>query len=160
VSIAVILLGSNIGDRANYLQQAAKSLEDRVGDISQKSSIYETVPWGFEAETNFYNQILILETNLPPQQILSIIQFIEAKMGRIRNSSGYTSRTIDIDILFYNDLIFNSPDLNIPHLHIHERKFVLEPLNEIIPDYIHPVMNKSIKELLSICKDKLKVVKI
>jgi len=141
-------LGSNLGNRKSNINIAIENLET-VGKIIKTSQIYETVPWGFDAENNFFNSIVIFETNLKPQQLLIEIKKIEKKLGRIKTQQNYESRIIDIDIIFYDDLIYQSEELTIPHKFAHERDFVLEPLNELVSDLIHPVLNLSIGELLT-----------
>lgn len=120
------------------------------------SSIYVTEPWGFESEL-FWNQAIIIETELSPLEVLGQTQAIETEMGRVRKSKHYEARTIDIDLLFYDDLELNTPGLTIPHPKMGERKFVLVPLNEIAPDKRHPVTKLSIREMLRICTDPLLV---
>lgn len=146
--------GSNEGDRLNSLVEAAKLIEKQIGTIIDLSPVVESEPMGFVAETNFYNQVLLVETNLMPQQIIKIVLEIEAGMGRVRSGKSYISRIIDIDILFYDDILFSDGDLVIPHRRLHERNFVMQPLMTIAPLYIHPLLKISITELLRISVDK------
>lgn len=154
-----LLIGGNLGDRKALLQKARQGIEEYIGKIIGKSSIYETAAWGFESENDFLNQVLIVDSDLNPHQVLDKCHEIEKQLGRIRNSEQYASRTMDIDILFYNDEILDEPNLIVPHPKLHERRFTLEPLNEIAPDYIHPKLKKSMQELLSDCIDHSDVKK-
>ena len=154
MTTAVLLSGSNLGDRKTNLEKAQQMLEDFCGKIILSSKIYETESWGFTAPA-FYNQATVIETNLEPQKLLIQTQHIEKLLGRENNtkSASYTSRTIDIDILFYGNRIINTENLQIPHPLIASRRFVLVPLSEIMPDFIHPVSKKTIWELLQACAD-------
>jgi 2-amino-4-hydroxy-6-hydroxymethyldihydropteridine diphosphokinase len=152
-------IGSNIEDRAKNLDNAMKMIEKTIGPLISVSSIYETEPWGFESDNDFLNMALSVLTDLSPSGLLGRILMIEAQLGRIRNQSGYTSRNIDIDILLFDNAIVSEKSVVIPHPKLHERRFVLVPLAEIDPELIHPVLNKSIKELLAECKDNCKVRK-
>lgn len=153
-----LLLGSNLGNRSLFLQQADEAIGRQVGAIIKRSSVYQTQSWGKTGEPDYLNQVLLVQTALKPQQVLQHILAIEKTMGRLR-AEKWGSRTIDIDILFYGDEVVNEPDLIIPHPHLHQRKFVLEPLAEIAPAYIHPVLNKSILQLNNF-KDALIVKKL
>lgn len=155
----VLGLGSNIGDSLNYLSSAESLINNEIGVIVQSSAVYESEPWGFEAKQNFLNKVIIIETGQNPHLLLKNLLEIELRLGRARTKI-YSSRTIDIDILFFNDFMIKEENLKIPHPLIAERRFVLEPLNEIIPDYRHPDKKQSIKELLILCPDnsKLKIV--
>ncbi len=145
--------GSNEGDRLNSLVDAAKLIEKQIGTIINLSPVVESEPMGFEAETNFYNQVLLVETNLSPQQIIKALLEIELKLGRVRSGHYYSSRIIDIDILFYDEIQVADDNLVIPHPRLHERNFVLKPLMAIAPGYIHPVLKKTISELHSLLAD-------
>lgn len=149
-----ISLGSNIGDRKKYLQEALNAVSQRIGDVQCISSIYETPSWGFQAGA-FYNACLWVKTDLSAQEVLDKLLCIERELGRVRyaNHIGYQSRTIDLDILLYDDMVLKTNDLTIPHLQIPNRKFVLFPLNEIASDLIHPVLKKSVKTLLDQTSD-------
>lgn len=154
-----LLLGSNLGDRLGYLSAAKNAIESNVGFIVSKSSIYESDAWGFESEHKFLNQVVRLSTSKPPMEILKKIKNIERQLGREYKSEGYESRTIDIDILFYDDIILDSEDLIIPHKSLQERRFALKPLNEIASGFIHPNLGKTITELLELCSDESEVTK-
>ncbi len=158
MNVVYLLLGSNLNDRLTLLQHASEEIALRIGIITGKSSVYESEPWGFESEKLFLDQVIRIETNHTPRQILDEILKIEVKMGRKRSiSEGYTSRLIDIDILFFNDKIIKEDNLTIPHPKIPERKFTLLPLAELDSSMIYPGSGKSIRELISECRDQLKV---
>ncbi len=154
-----ILLGSNIGMREQLLMDAISKIVDTCGTLIRKSSLYESEPWGFKSEYNFLNQVILIETNLEPYELLEQLLKIEIELGRDRTHKydTYVSRPIDIDILYYNNIIIDNVDLTIPHPRLHLRAFTLMPLNEIAPDYLHPIFKKNSKELLCECKDNLKV---
>jgi 2-amino-4-hydroxy-6-hydroxymethyldihydropteridine diphosphokinase len=156
---AYLLTGGNEGDRYQNMQQARTNIELICGQLLQVSSLYETAAWGKTDQADFLNQVLLVETNLDPRALLEAIFFMEEKGGRKRTVK-YAPRTIDIDILFYNRLVRDEPGLTIPHPRIAGRRFVLEPLNEIAPEFIHPVLGKTIQQLLLECKDELAVKKI
>lgn len=147
---AYLGLGTNIGNRRRNLIVAAALLAERCGDVLALSSFYETEPWGFQSEHSFLNAALELETGLHPVALLRQTQLIEQEMGRKEKSNGvYKDRIIDIDLLLCEDLILQSDELMLPHPLMHERRFVLEPLAEIAPFFVHPVLKKSIEELLA-----------
>ena len=128
---------------------AAALLAERVGDVLALSGFYETEPWGFQSENTFLNAALQLETALSPLELLKATQEIEIEMGRTQKSNGaYHDRIIDIDILLYDDLVLQTPELTLPHPLMHERLFVMEPLAEIAPNVIHPVFKKPVISLL------------
>ena len=154
-----ILTGGNIGDKLANLNSAQKYLEYEIGKIERSSLIYETDAWGNTDQDDFYNQIHIIKTKLSAEETMHRILKIEAKMGRVRTVKN-AARLIDIDILFFNKEIINKSWLIIPHTEIANRRFVLAPLNEISPHLVHPLLNKSISELLSTSKDLLKVTPI
>lgn len=144
----VLLTGGNLGPVAQNLSTAREALEQCVGPIIRASSVRESDAWGFEAKERFLNQVLILTTTLEPEQVLTCCQHIEQRLGRHRKpNSGYTSRTLDIDILFYDNRILDTEQLTLPHPRIAEREFVLAPLEEVLPDYIHPIWGKTIRQL-------------
>ncbi len=154
-----ILLGTNLGDRFQQLDLARKQLESRIGAIIDASSIYETAAWGVEDQPAFLNQALLLTTNLQALDCLEITQSIEQELGRIRIKK-WGERVIDIDLIYFNQDIIDLPTLRIPHPFIAERRFVLAPLVEIAPDYIHPLYKKNNVYLLDKCTDDLPVKKI
>lgn len=156
-----LLIGGNVGDRLFYLQKTIDLLSEKLGSVIKKSSIYETAAWGFESE-NFYNMALVLETDQSALGCLNTTQSIEIEIGRKEKSKdgNYSARCMDIDLMFYNELIYHDERLTIPHPKMQERKFVLIPLNEIMRQQIHPKELKSISELLSECKDQSEVKKI
>lgn len=153
------LIGGNLGDREQILDQSINLMQDKIGSLVQLSPIYETEPWGFEHEQNFLNQVVVLESDFAPLLVLDLCQDIEKKMGRVRKKNRYSERTIDIDILFYEDQIINSERLEIPHPRMKERKFALCPLKDVAEDFIHPVFQKSIAELFDECKDDSEIKK-
>ena len=156
------IFGSNQGDKYRILQAAVTTLSAAVGKVVRESSFYETAPWGFVCEECFLNQVVVFDTLLSPERFLYHCQETEKKLGRQRNLDGprYSSRPIDIDLLFYGSQIVHTPDLVIPHPRIAERNFVLTPLAEIMPDFVHPVFRKTISELLALCPDKLAVKRL
>lgn len=151
-------LGGNIGNLSLNFRTAKDLLDKKCGRIVRSSSVYRTPPWGFESENSFLNQVIELETMIRPEKIMEEILGIEKELGRVRTPGKYTSRTIDIDILYYNNLKINNPELVIPHPMISVRKFVLVPLSEIAPDFIHPVFQKTNYRLLQECKDESEVL--
>ncbi|HTI58013.1 2-amino-4-hydroxy-6-hydroxymethyldihydropteridine diphosphokinase [Mucilaginibacter sp.] len=154
-----LLLGSNLGDRQAFLSNARDHIETDVAPIISVSSVYETQSWGKTDQPDYLNQVLYLKTDVPARVLLEKILHIEMLMGRKREEK-WGSRIIDIDILFYGQEIISETDLNIPHPELHKRMFTLEPLNEITPHFIHPVLNKSIFELKSELKSDLHVKKL
>jgi 2-amino-4-hydroxy-6-hydroxymethyldihydropteridine diphosphokinase len=155
---AYLLTGGNIGNRLNYLFKARGEIKKRCGKILKESSIYETAAWGHEEQKAFLNQVLKIETEFSPEQLLKSILEIEQDLGRKRELK-YGPRTIDIDILFFNEEIIDQHGLKIPHPQLQNRRFVLVPLNEIAAEKIHPVFNKTISQLLAECPDPLAVNK-
>ena len=148
--------GSNLGNRSENLRIAIKFIEQEIGKVLQSSAVYETKPWGIVDQPDFLNQALIIETRLSPFEVLKRILRIEKTMGRKREIK-WGERLIDIDILFYNDIIIQTKDLTIPHPYLHHRNFVLIPLLEIAPNLKHPILNSTIRELYAISKDPLVV---
>ena len=127
-------LGSNVGNRQQYIQRAVTLISERIGTILRQSSLIETEPWGFQSQTRFLNGVILCSTTLTPRQVLRITQQIERLLGRTiksREKGDYHDRTIDIDILTYDDITVDEPDLKIPHPLMHERDFVMKPLNEV-----------------------------
>ena len=149
MSKVYLAFGTNIGNRPVNLLRAIGYIAGRIGIFSAVSSVYETKPWEFESENDFLNMLVCVETLLPPNEILSITQSIEKTIGRTEKTThSYQDRLIDIDIIAYDDLIFRSENLQLPHPLFHKRLFVLEPFNEIAPDFVHPVLHKKVRELL------------
>ena len=151
-----LLLGSNLGIREAYLHQARQRLAATVGAMTQHSAIYETAAWGLEDQQSFLNQVLEVQTDLNPLDLLGQIHGIETELGRVREER-WGARVIDIDILFYGDLVLQTQRLTIPHPELPNRRFTLVPLAEIAPNFRHPVLKKTITELLTQCPDKLLV---
>ena len=158
----VLSFGGNLDNTKDCFQKAIRKIKKKIGKVEMTSSLYSTEAWGMEKGTNdFLNQVIVIHSDSKPKKILKATQKIEKKLGRKSKSINqeYRDRPIDIDILFYDDEIINKKKLTIPHPLLQERKFILEPLSEIIPDYIHPVLKKTIKELLLSSTDKLEVKK-
>ncbi len=149
MSLVYIGLGSNLGNRKRYLKQAIKALDEKVGPLVKCSSFYETLPMGFSSPHLFLNSVAVFETKLSPENVLNKTEEIERSLGRLKKSINrqYEDRCVDIDILFYDDLVIQTEKLTIPHPRLHERPFVLEPLKEIASDLIHPVLKKKIEQL-------------
>lgn len=145
-------LGSNLGDREQLLDAAILAIELRVGSIIELSKVYESSPWRVDGQPNYLNKVLKVKTKLEVEIVLREVLDIENELGRKRVEK-WGERLIDIDIIFYNNSIIETPDLCVPHKHLHERKFVLTPLNEIASDYIHPKYNKTVNDLLIECND-------
>ena len=152
-----IQLGSNIGERESFISKSMEQIEENIGEIITESSVFETIPWGNKNQNNFLNTVIKIRTPFDAFKILQKSQEIENNLGRERVDK-WGERTIDIDILFYNNEIINTTKLIIPHPLIQQRKFVLVPLSEIAPNYMHPILKKSISTLLSECKDNQKVL--
>lgn len=156
---AFLLIGTNVGQREQNLALAIKLIKKNDCEITAHSSIYETAAWGIEEQNNFYNQVLKIETHLGPWELLESILNIENEMGRVRTEK-WAERIIDIDILYFDELVAQSFDLIIPHPGIPERRFTLIPMVELAENKIHPKLNLTQKELLNLCKDELWVKKI
>ena len=150
-------LGSNIGDRYQSLLAAIRLLDEKGVKTHSFSSVYETQPWGFSTISLFLNMVIRVGTQLEPQKLLEKCMEIEEKIGRVRLTGGYRSRIIDIDILFYGEQIVNNPTLKIPHPLIQLRRFVLQPMCEIAPDFQHPQLKIEMVNLLAKCTDQLEV---
>ncbi|MBX9734988.1 MAG: 2-amino-4-hydroxy-6-hydroxymethyldihydropteridine diphosphokinase [Chitinophagaceae bacterium] len=158
MSTVYLLTGSNLGDSAAYLAEAASQIEQKLGKIVRRSSLYETAPWGNIHQPAFLNQVLVLETSSDPEPLMHQLLEIENNMGRKRTEK-YGPRTIDIDQLFFDDKVYNSDLLVLPHPEIQHRRFVLVPLQEVAPQFIHPVLQKNITALLANCSDHSNVQK-
>lgn len=151
----VLITGGNVGNAEQTLGEAARLIDAEVGQVVRHSQIYRTKAWGFEAE-DFRNQVLVVESELEPMQVLEAVNDIERRLGRnraeeqeIKSATGarYASRSIDIDILFYDDLVVESERLTLPHPRIAEREFVLEPLAEVVAEWRHPMSGKSVQQM-------------
>lgn len=154
-----LLLGSNLGDSVTYIEKSRKLIEKEIGEITDKSSLYLTESWGKTGQPDFINQVVEVKSALKAEEILDKIIIIEAELGRERREK-WGSRIIDIDILFYDDEIINKKDLTVPHPYLHQRRFTLAPLVELKPELFHPVLKKTMKELLETLKDNLFVQRL
>jgi 2-amino-4-hydroxy-6-hydroxymethyldihydropteridine diphosphokinase len=159
VHLVYILLGSNIGKKRFYINQAIQAISIKVGRVKLQSSLYRTAAWGYTNQPCFYNQVILVETSLSPAKTLQQLLAIERQLGRVR-AEKMGPRTIDLDILYYDNKQVNTVTLIIPHPHIQNRRFVLKPLVEIAADYVHVVLQQTNKQLLKICTDTLTVKKI
>jgi len=154
-SQVIIGLGSNMGDRFASLSRALVFLREEAGTILAASSVWETEPWGFEADEQFLNMVVALRTKMQPGQLMQLFRSIEGRMGRKRNQGGrYESRIIDIDILLWENRVISIPGLEVPHPKLADRRFVLEPLCEVAPDAVHPVTGLTAREMRSLCDDR------
>ncbi|RDC64851.1 2-amino-4-hydroxy-6-hydroxymethyldihydropteridine diphosphokinase [Adhaeribacter pallidiroseus] len=151
-----LLLGSNLGNRLDLLKQARDLIAGRLGAISQLSGIYETAAWGLENQQAFLNQVLAVETTLMPEELLRQINNLEAELGRVRLER-WGARVIDIDILYYDQLVLQTQRLTVPHPELQNRRFTLVPLVQIVPDFVHPALQQSNLQLLEQCPDQLPV---
>ncbi|SFC01453.1 2-amino-4-hydroxy-6-hydroxymethyldihydropteridinediphosphokinase [Flexibacter flexilis DSM 6793] len=146
------LIGGNLSDRLDYLARARALMAEQIGQILQTSGIYQTQAWGYTDQPDFLNQAIITRSALPPQQAMQAALHIEQQLGRERHQRWH-ERTIDIDLIYAQDFCLETPNLTLPHPRAHERRFVLVPLAEISPDFIHPIWHKSQAELLQLCAD-------
>ena len=146
MSVSYIGIGSNLGNRQENCLRAIEILEERGIKVQKRSSLYETEPWGFKDQPRFINMVVQIETTLEPNDLLRLLKAIEREIGR-QDSFRWGPRMIDLDILLFNALVLDEDNLHIPHPYLHEREFVLRPLNEIAPDVIHPVFHMSIDKL-------------
>ena len=156
-----ILFGSNMGDKNEIFAQACLFINNRCGRIVAVSSAYESEPWGFEAEEWFLNRLITVETELEPEEMMQQLLGIERELGRVRHpeTEGYTSRTADLDILYYGSRIVVTDGLTIPHPRLHKRRFALLPLCEMVPQFVHPAFKLTQTELLERCPDTSEVRK-
>ena len=159
MSKVYLSIGSNKGNRSVLINKAIDEIEKKVGKIISRSSIYQSKSWGFDSN-DFYNLCLLIDTDILPKSLLINLKKIEKSIGREDVDGSYSDRFIDIDILFYDNITTDSEDLKIPHPKIEIRKFVLVPMLEIADDYVHPILNKTIKELDNDCSDKDTPLKI
>jgi len=158
MNTAILLSGSNMGDRLQNLMTAKQLLPEAGCMLNRESSVYVTEPWGNKEQDPFLNQVWSIATQKDPHDLLISLLAIENTMGRRRNVK-WEPRVIDIDILLFNDMVVQSEDLVIPHPHLHERKFALMPLAEIFPQWVHPVLHKTMISLLGEVDDPLTVTK-
>ena len=156
--LAYLSLGSNLGNRFAMLQRAVLFLQKKAGEVVAVSAVYENPAMGFDG-ADFLNAALLLETSLAPEDLLSLLLDLEKDFGRYRGTDGYTSRTLDIDIIFYDDVVLETGNLTIPHPKMQERGFVLKPLADIAPQLYHPVLGRDIRNLLQQCKDRSALTK-
>lgn len=150
-----VLFGSNMGDKEQIFAQACLYINNRCGRVVKTSAAYESEPWGFEAKEWFLNRLVIVETEFEPEAMMRQLLDIEAELGRVRHPEvgGYTSRTVDLDILYYGSRIVLTDGLTIPHPRLHLRRFALLPLCELVPQFVHPAFNLTQAELLRRCSD-------
>lgn len=159
---AYVLFGSNLGDKKALFAQACVLINKRCGRVVQVSSAYESEPWGFEAEEWFLNQVIVLETELSPEGLLDALLQIEKELGRVRNPEvkGYSSRTVDLDILYFGSRVIHTNRLTVPHPRLHLRRFALMPMCDVAPLLVHPVLRQTQTELLGLCLDACEVRKL
>ena len=157
--LAYLLLGSNIGDRAAHMRQALQHLAATAGELVAASSLYETAAWGLEDQAAFLNQALAIRTTLSAPALLAACLATEQQAGRERHQR-WAARTLDVDILLYNQEIIQAPTLTVPHPALPARRFALVPLAEIAPQLMHPQLQQTISELLAVCPDPLEVIKV
>lgn len=160
MNAAFLCLGGNMGDRLANLNEAKRQLGLLGCKILNQSSIYQTKAWGVDVAPDYYNQSLQIQTSLNPAQLMDGLLTIEYQLGRKRTADRNASRTMDIDILFFNNDIINTPELEVPHPRLQLRKFVLVPMAEIAPKLMHPKLHKTIQQLLNTCTDDSNVIKI
>ena len=151
-----VLLGSNLGNREHLVNQACMMIEERCGRIIAKSKMYESEPWGFQSEHWFLNQVIEIITSLSPDDLMLALLAIEKELGRDRSVAheGYVSRPMDLDVLYYGNGIIATQLVSAPHPHLHQRRFTLLPLCDIAPDFVHPLMKKTNRQLLEECQDE------
>ena len=159
MNIAHLSLGTNLGNKLENLNNAIKKI-NTLGKVVKTSSVYQTPPWGFKSD-DFFNIALTLETSLAASKLIDSLLTFESELGRTRNVGdlGYQARPLDIDIIFFNNEIINTENLTIPHPRMQDRNFVLIPLIEIISNYNHPVLNKTLETLFDECKDKSEIIR-
>ena len=154
--LAYLSLGTNLGTKAQTLHMALTLIEEQVGTIVSQSAPYASSPWGFTSENSFLNNAVVVKTNLCPEELLETTQRIERTLGRTHKTVNqqYSDRLIDIDILFYDDVVLDTPALTLPHPLLHRRLFVLQPLAEIAPTLVHPILQKDIHTLCRELQDE------
>lgn len=156
MSIVLLSLGSNLGNRVKNIFDGVHKIAEKVGKVISYSPLYESKAWGNESPNDYINACILVETDLLPEEVIHTLHIIEKELGRIRNEQ-YSDRTLDIDILLFDQLILETENLIIPHPRMHQRLFVLVPANQIVPMLVHPVFKKSIQELLLECSDESNV---
>lgn len=149
----VLLVGGNEGDRAAVLTDAVAMIGQTVGQIQSVSQMYESPAWGFDSKNDFLNQAVLIKTELGPRAVLTEVLRIEQELGRKRSGMEYSDRTIDIDILCWEEKIFWTSTLQVPHVRLHERAFALAPLTELLPEWRHPLLEQTSSQLLEQCED-------
>jgi 2-amino-4-hydroxy-6-hydroxymethyldihydropteridine diphosphokinase len=152
INLTYLSIGSNIGDRIKNLSSSRLAIEKQVGNLVYESKVYETEPWGYKEQGFFLNQVVFVKTYFNPYRLLETCKKIERDMGRSTNGK-WRERIIDIDILYFNNSIVKKNNLLIPHKFLHERKFILKPLNDIAPNFLHPKILKTTSNLLNECRD-------
>lgn len=157
---AFLCLGGNMGDRLANLNLTKALMEEERLKITAQSHIYETKAWGSETSPDYYNQCVKISTEIGSQQLMKLLLDIEKRLGRVRNGDKNQPRTADIDILFFNNEIINTELLVVPHPRLHLRQFVLKPLHEIAREFMHPLLKKTVSQLLQECTDTLSAQKI
>lgn len=160
MNTAYLILGGNIGNRLQNLQEALQLISEKAGVITETSDIFTTSAWGNTNQPDFLNQAVCLQTPLTAANLLETLITIEEILGRVRDHQKWKERVIDIDILFYNSDIINTADLKIPHPYLQERMFVLVPMAQLAPMLVHPTVKKNIQTLLLECTDTLEVISI
>ena len=158
-SVLYIATGSNMGDRDNSLKSAIEQIGLSIGTVTNESPVYETEAWGYDGSP-YLNQVIEVKTDYEPHEVLELILEIEDKLGRDSRNGKYEDRIIDIDLLFYDLIKLVARDLVIPHPHLHERKFVLQPLADIAPTLVHPIIGLTVNQLLSECTDNGQITPI
>ena len=153
-------IGGNIGNKQQNFTKVEDLIEKRLGKILLKSSVYETPPWGFNAEENFWNQVLLIKTKFLAEELLWRTKEIEDQFYRQERDVRYSSREMDIDMLYYDDIFMETDKLILPHPRLHQRKFVLVPLVEIAPDFKHPLFRLTSMQMLENCKDESIIKKV
>ncbi len=154
-----ISLGTNLGNKEFNLKYAIEQVAQSVGTITNQSSVYSSAPWGFSSTHTFYNQVIELETTQTALEVITLLLKVETAMGRNRKGTIYTDRIIDLDVLFYGNEVIESKLLTVPHPKLHLRNFILEPLLEIIPTYVHPTLHLTIEQLFQKSEDKITAYK-